>query len=42
MLMNLIYHVGVEFERVMIKIIEYFHVLLGLLFPHLKKMYNWS
>jgi len=37
MLMNLVCHVGVEFESVRIKLTEYFHIILGLFFPHLKK-----
>jgi hypothetical protein len=34
-------HVGLEFDSVRIKLTEYFHILLGLFFPHLKK-HNWS
>lgn len=41
MLMNLMCHVGLEFDSVRIKLTEYFHILLGLFFPYLKK-HNWS
>jgi len=41
MLMNLVCHVGVEFESIRIKLTEYFHILLGLFLTHLKK-HNWS